>query len=189
MNPIKGKEFEALIIFRATKLEEQGFLTLGRYGTQVVMMNDEGGVPRWQPIPSLPDMEGVIAGTGRQIIIEAKVCSQASYPIYQTGKKHPKQIEHMLRRSKFGALCFLMVHFNGRDLKTKSEPAETFAIPVTSDSNFWREYENAERRTLTRGEADMYGIRIPWNLYSSRASRETPDLTYLLPDKPELKLT
>ena len=78
MDNLKGKAFEALILFRAQKLEADKVLTLGRYGVNVVMMNDEKGVPRWQPIPSLPDMEGVIYGSGRQLIIEAKVCSQSS---------------------------------------------------------------------------------------------------------------
>ena len=177
--PLKGKEFEALILFRAQRLEEQGVLTLGRYGTQVVMMNDDAGVPRWQPIPSLPDFDGCIKG-GRQIIIEAKVCSQASYPIYHTGKSRPKQIEHMLNRAKFGALCFILLHFNPRELKTKSEPAATYAIPVLDD-HFWRMYEAGEIRSLTREDAMLNGNEIPWNLYSTRASKLTPDISKLIP--------
>lgn len=187
MTNLKGKEFEALILFRATKMESEGILTLGRYGVQAVMMNDKiTGKPAWQIIKSLPDFDGCIAG-GRQLIIEAKVCSQASYPIHATGKKHPKQIDHMLRRAKFGALCFLMVHFNARELMTKSEEACTYAIPVL-DNAFWREYEVASKLTLSRYEADLYGIKIPWNVWSSRASKETPDLSFLLPEKPQLIL-
>lgn len=184
---LKGKEFEALIMFRAGKLEEDRLLCLGRYGTQVVMMNDSLGVPRWQPIPSYPDFEGVIYGSGRQIIIEAKVCSQASYPIYATGKKRPKQIEHLLRRAAFGAQCYLLIHWNARDLKTKSEEAETFAIPVL-DNTFWREYESFERKSLNRQEAGLFGFKVPWNAWSSRATKLTPDLSVLLPERPEFKL-
>ena len=180
MNALKGKEFEALILFRAQKLEEQQKLTLTRYGTQVVMMNDEQGIPRWQPIPSLPDFEGVIFGTGQQVIVEAKVCSQSSYPIHQAGKKHPKQFSHMLKRAEFGAKCYLFLHFNGRDLRTKSEPAITFAIKVHPNLPLWREFESAERISLSRADAELYGNEIPWNLYSDRASKLTPDLSFLL---------
>jgi penicillin-binding protein-related factor A (putative recombinase) len=130
---ITGRTLEQLVIFRAQKLEEQGILTLGRYGTMVVMMNDEHGIPRWQPKPSLPDLEGVIAGSGRQLILELKACSQASYPIYGTDRKRPRQIEHMMKRAKFGALCYIMIHFNQRDLKTKYQGAFTIAIPVHRD--------------------------------------------------------
>lgn len=178
---LKGKDFEAIILFRAQKMEVDKVLTLGRYGVNVVMVNDETGVPRWQPIPSLPDMEGVIYGSGRQLIIEAKVCSASSYPLYSTGKKRPKQIEHMLRRAGFGALCYLMIHFNARELKRSSQPAITYAIQI-KDNHFWREYQNCERKTLDRSDCDLYGIKVPWNLYSTRASKESPDLTYLLPD-------
>lgn len=179
MNPISGKEFEALILFRAQRLEEQGILTLGRYGTQVVMMNDEQNIPRWQPIPSLPDFDGCLMG-GRQWIIEAKVCSQASYPIYHTGKDRPKQMTHMIRRAKFGALCHLFIHFNARELKTKSDEAATYAIEIHPDNHFTRMYENAELRTLSRPEAEMHGALVPWDLYSARASKLTPNISTLI---------
>jgi penicillin-binding protein-related factor A (putative recombinase) len=176
-----GREFEALITFRAQRLEDQKILMLGRYGVTARMINNpETGKGEWVVIPSLPDFEGCVFGTGRQIIIEAKVCSQSSYAIAANDQKHPKQIEHMLNRAEFGALCFLMIHYNARELKTKSEPAETFAVPVL-DNHFWREYQNGERRTLNRSEAEMHGIRIPWDTHSQRATKLTPNLSYLLP--------
>lgn len=185
---LKGKEFEALILFRATKLEEAGILTMTRYGVQAVMINNrETGKPEWQIIKSLPDFDGCLKG-GQQIVIEAKVCSGPSYPLYQTGKKHPKQIDHMLRRARFGALCFLMIHFNEQVLMRSTKPAETFAIPVNDDDSFWREYAALSRRTVTRDEAAMYGIAVPWNQYSERSSKLTPDLRVLLPEK-EFELT
>lgn len=183
---IKGKEFEALVLFRARELEKLGILTMGRYGVNVVMMNDPvTHKPAWQPIPSLPDFEGILAGSGRQIILEAKVCSQASYPIAATGKKNPKQIDHMLLRSRFGALCFLLIHFNSRQLLRKSDEAATYAIPVRPDDHFWLEYVNCGRRTLNRQEAEMYGVSVPWNQYSARSTKLTPDLTQLLPSTQE----
>lgn len=187
---LKGKDLEALVLFRASKMEEEKILTLGRYGVQARMMNSltPPFKPEWQVVPSLPDLEGVVFGTGRQLIIECKVCSQASYPIAGTGDKHPKQIDHMMRRAQFGALCYLLIHFNARELVKKSDPAITIAIPVDREAFMWRMYMANELRTLSRNDAMNYGIEVPWNLYSSRASKMTPDLTYLLPDKPELKL-
>ncbi len=182
--PIKGKEFEALILFRARVLEQEKKLTMGRYGVQAVMMNNPAThQPEWQVIPSLPDFEGIIYGEGRQIIIEAKVCSQASYPIHQAGKKHPKQFDHMLRRAEFGALCFLLLHFNPRTLKTKSDPAVTYAIRVHPDMHFWREYEAAERISLDRNDAALNGDVVPWNTYSERATKLTPDISTLIHNK------
>ncbi len=188
MNAIKGKEFEKEILFRASKLEEAGILSLGRYGTQVVMMNDDAGKPAWQPIPSLPDMEGVIIGPGRQIIIEAKVCSGPHYKIAGNDDKHPKQLSHMLRRAEQGALCFLMIHFNERRMVKKHDPCVTVAIPVRREDYFWRMYLANELKTVSRDDAINYGIQIPWNVWSSRASKLTPDLTFLLPEKPTLEL-
>ena len=179
-----GKEFEALIIFRAGKLEEEGVLSLGRYGVQAVMMNGPDGKPGWQIIKSLPDFEGTIPPNGQQIIIEAKVCSQASYPIASTDRKHPKQIDHMMRRARMGARCFLLIHFNPRELKTRNDPAETYAIPVHPDNYFWRMFDAAEERLISRAMAAEYGITVPWNLYSTRASKQTPDLTALLEPAP-----
>jgi penicillin-binding protein-related factor A (putative recombinase) len=182
MQSVTGKEFEALVLFRAQRMEEQKLLTMGRYGVQAVMIADPvTRVPAWQVIPSLPDFEGVIYGTGRQLIIEAKSCSQASYPIHQAGKKHPKQFDHMLRRAEFGALCYLLLHFNPRALKTKSDPAATYAIRVHPDMHFWREYEAAERISLDRADAALNGEVVPWNLYSARASKLTPDISKLIP--------
>ncbi len=178
---LTGKEFEALILFRATKLEELGMMTMTRYGVQAVMMNNrETGRPEWQIIKSLPDFDGCLPG-GRQWIIEAKVCSQASYPLYHTGKDRPKQMAHMIRRAKFGALCHLFIHFNARELKTKSDEAATYAIQIHPDNHFTRMYENAELRTLSRAEAEMHGTLVPWDLYSTRASKLTPNLATLIP--------
>jgi len=177
---LSGKDFENLILFRAHRLEEQGILTMGRYGTQVVMMNDDHGIPRWQPIPSLPDFEGIVSGTGQQIIIEAKVCSQASYPIHQAGKAHPKQFSHMLKRAEFGARCYLLLHFNGREMKTKSDPSTTYAIKVHPDLPLWREHAAAERLSIGRSEADLFGTPLEWNLYSDRASKFTPNIASLI---------
>lgn len=177
---LKGKDLEALLLFRAEKLEEAKIMSLGRYGVQVTYRKDEKGQMMMQPMHSLPDFEGVIFGTGRQIIIETKVCSQASYPIYATGQKHPRQIDHMLKRSQFGALCFLLIHFNERELVRTQSPAVTYALPVHPNTNFWREYKAGERKSVTRGDCELYATQIPWNIWGPRAHKETPDIGVLI---------
>jgi len=185
---ITGNDFEKLILFRAAFMESQGILSLGRYGVQARMVHgepDKNGTPNapgWMVVPSYPDFEGVIAPFGQQIIIEAKVCSQASYPIYATGKKRPKQIAHMLKREKFGAVCYLLIHFNERVLKTRVEPAQTFAIPVKDGAKLWDEYESGERKSLTRADCEEFGIIVPWDVYSFRASKLSPNLSVLIKD-------
>lgn len=183
MNHLTGKQMEELVLFRARELEKQHILTMCRYGVQVMWMKDPAtGQPKMQAVPSLPDFDGCIFGTGQQFNVEVKVCSAASYPLYATHGKRPKQINHMLLRARFGALCYLMIHFNARELIKKTEPAETFALRVHPDEPFWREYENTDVRSLSRGQAEMYGVRVPWTLYSPRAMKLTPDLRALIPN-------
>lgn len=179
---ITGKEFEKALLFRAEKMTKDGILSLGRYGVQAVMMNNKAsGKPEWQVIPSLPDLEGVIIGPGRQVIIEAKVCSQASYPIYHTDLKRPKQIDHMLIRASQGALCYMIVHFNPRTLKTIQDDAVTYAFLVHPAEHFWRLYSENIMKSVDRITAEAYGIRVPWNTWSTRSDKLSPDLSVLLP--------
>jgi len=182
MEPLKGKEFEALILFRASKLEETKLLSLCRYGVQAMMIkNPATGALETKTIPSLPDFDGCIAPDGRQLIIEAKVCSQSSYSILSNDKKHPKQLDHMLLRSEFGALCYLLIHFNGRVLVRQTIEPVTYAIMVRHDSHFWRMYQAGQVKSIAREDAALWGIEVPWNLWSTRASKFTPDLSVLIP--------
>lgn len=182
LEPLKGKEFEELVLFRGRKLEAAGILSLGRFGTTVSMMRDPYTQEmKLQPMPSLPDFDGCIAPTGRQLIIETKVCSQASYPLLNTAQKNPKQIDYMMLREKFGALCYLLIHFNGRSLVKMQVPAETYAIPVIGSMELWRLFDAGVIKSITREDAALHGIPVPWNLWSSRARNTTPDLTVLLP--------
>lgn len=182
---MNGKEFESLVLFRIRAMEEKKLLTGGRYGVQAVMMNDPvTGKPGWQVIPSLPDIEGIIGGTGQQFITELKVCSQSSYPLASTSKKRPRQIDHMLLRSTFGAKCYLLVHFNEYKLIRTSREARTFAFPVHPDLPFWREYASRERLSISRDEGELYASEVRWNTHSDRARKLTPDMSFLLPEAP-----
>lgn len=181
MERLTGRDFEQIVLFRAEKLEQDGRLCLGRYGVQVTMMRDPVTQEmKMQPMRSLPDFEGTIEG-GLQLIIEAKVCSGASYPLLTTSKKHPRQIEHMLKRARFGARCYLLVHFNGRQLVAKMDEPATFAFEVNADMRLWKEFLSGERKSISRADAELIGIPVPWNKWSGRATKESPDIGVLLP--------
>lgn len=200
---LTGKEFEELVLFRARADEERGLYTLGRYGVQGVMMRGDrksgewGGIashpdvpqgpvqttatgkgqgpPSWRPIRSYPDMEGVTPG-GRQFVCELKVESGSGFNMANVTHFGERQLAHLLRRDRFGATAFLLLHFNARHLRKVDQPAVTWAIPVSEKLSFWQEFARAEIKTLSRTAAELVGVRVQWNLYSERAKRETPDL-------------
>jgi penicillin-binding protein-related factor A (putative recombinase) len=167
---VTGKEFEELIIYRARMDEASGLYVMGRYGVMATFRDGE-----WHPITSLPDFEGIQPG-GHQFIFDAKVCSQASYDLSHTASKSfTHQYKALRRRDKFGALCFLLIHFNERVLKTKVELGLTILFPIT-DNEFWNAYDRSEQKSLSRNEAIMYGIKVSWNTATARSKRLTPDL-------------
>lgn len=177
---LTGKQFEELLLFRAKRLEERGALTMGRYGVQATRFGKPGEAQEWHPIASLPDFEGVLPG-GRQFIIEAKSFSAATFPINQ--KMEDRQLSHMLERSDFNVLCFLVVHFNARQLTNSEQPAVTYAMPVKRRHEFWKAFDRGERKGINRSDCELYAIEIPWNLYSARAKKMTPDITVLFEDE------
>jgi len=133
---LSGKEFEALILESVARCQRYGTLCGGRYGVMVTMVDG-----KWLPIPSYPDFEGCLSG-GRQWIVEAKTCSQSSFPMVKQSLK-PKQVKHMLERSAFGALSFLFIHFNERRSTRINDPGITYAIPVTSAWPRWKQFVDA----------------------------------------------
>lgn len=158
--PLTGKAFEHLV---KKALDEHGrrrAIHAGRYGVQVQGIRDVGGKLEWRPVPSLPDFEGVVAG-GRQFVFDAKVCSQASLSLH-ADHAPTKQLRHLLARGRMGAVSFLLVHWNARELKTKSEPPQTFVVPVAPHLELWRELETAQRRTLNRLDCQLRGHEITW---------------------------
>ncbi len=103
---------------------------------------------------------------GSHIIFDAKVCSQASFPWDKyrsiTRGARARQLKHMLKRSRFGARCFFLFHWNERLLKTKSVSARTFVVPVRHDDDYWTKVEMAEIKSLTRDDCFSIGVEIPW---------------------------
>lgn len=71
----------------------------------------------------------------------------------------------MYERARFGSLCFFLIHWNERRLKTKTVPAETYAFPVYDDHPFWQMFEAGEEKGLSRGQCEESGIQVVWEAH------------------------
>ena len=164
---MNGKDFERITLHRLEWEERQGRCTAGRYGVQGVFIDG-----KWSPIKSLPDLEGVLLG-GRQFCFELKVCSQASFPL-DDDKLKARQLKHLTRRARFGAIAFLLIHFAARELKTKSEGPMTTAFPVLPGHPFWDAFDRGESTRIARDDAEHFGVPVAWNAPGARKN-STPD--------------
>jgi penicillin-binding protein-related factor A (putative recombinase) len=173
-----GREFEDLVLFRirATAESIPERFDGGRYGVQVAHFKDkETGELVVRPMRSLPDFEGVYHGT--QWVFEAKVVSGASFAMRAGATAFEgRQLRFMLKRSRAGALCFVMIHWNARKLKTKEEDERTYAIPINPDLGLWKEWKAGELRTITRGHCENYGVEVAWDWHTKRAKKITPNV-------------
>jgi len=172
---MKAKDFESHCLRYFDTTKRAGTATAGRYGVMASLLDG-----KWQPRASLPDIEGILAG-GRQFIFDCKVCSQSSQRIDQDawGSMRGRQISHMLDRSDLGAICFLLVHFNPRELKTRTDPEETFAVQVHRKVDLWSEFGTQQRKSISREWCRIYlpvSCRVAWELPSSRAKIPRPIL-------------
>lgn len=202
---LKSKELENICIYRMECEEAAGRATMSRYGVQAVYagagwdrtnidcasiaetmniradqvktiienFSRPASIHPWQPIKSLPDFEGALPG-GRQFIFETKVCSQASFPLDES-KFAERQLKHLLKRSRFDVITFILIHFNKRELKTKSSTARTIAFPVRHDHPFWQAFSRAEVKRISEQDCEQYGINVEWNVYPGR-KKESPDI-------------
>ena len=176
--PVKlcGKDFEQALMDAAAREERSGNLTMTRYGTKSVTIKDDsdptGKKTKTIQVPSLPDFEGVL-WNGRQFIIEAKACEGASFEMRKE-KIKPQQVEHMLKRDRFGVPCFLVIHFAERQGRNFFHPAITVALPVTNAVPCWQAYVDAHavakklkgkpkpQGSISRDVAQEMGTLVPW---------------------------
>lgn len=173
---MNGKDFETICLARMQKEEEAGRATMGRYGVQASMRKDEAtGEMIWSPIHSLPDFEGLLCRSGRQFVFDAKVSGEASFKIREEARSQSRQLAHMMKRARFGAICFYLVHFKERVLKKRTDDAQTWAFPVHPDHPFWAGFERGESRSITRLEFQEHGVLVPWNV-SPGGRTERPDI-------------
>jgi penicillin-binding protein-related factor A (putative recombinase) len=153
-----GKEFEALLARQFMAYREKGLASISRYGVQAIRTSPSDIIT----IKSLPDFEGLIEGIDKQVIFDAKVCSQASFDLHPFRDRKRRQLEHMLERSRYGATCGFLIHWPERQLKTKSVPATTCWFPVQYKHPFWDAFESAEVRRLNRSDCEHYGHDVTW---------------------------
>jgi penicillin-binding protein-related factor A (putative recombinase) len=167
---LTGKEFEKLVVEQAAIYEEKGIACIGRYGVQANMapkkIPDGGRQFETVMIQSLPDFEGIRMG-GSHITFDAKVCSAASFAWAkyrsETRGARSRQLRHMLKRSRFGADCYFLIHWNERVLKAKTIPAATYAFPVDYRMEYWDKVESMEVKSLTQEDCQSLGRLVEWN--------------------------
>ena len=200
---MNSKDFERICIHRMEAEEAAGRATMSRYGVQgafrkgqpssdlallagligntystlrALEMAFEAGrasVDAWQPITSNPDFEGIVFG-GRQFVFDCKLCNQASFPLDKDSKSQSKQHRHMRTRARFGAVCFYLIHFPPRELKTKTDPAATWAFPV-NDGHFWQAFDRNEVKRITRADCEQYAELVNWDC-GDRGRTPRPDI-------------
>ena len=127
----------------------------------------------------MPDFDITLAG-GRQCVVDAKVCSQASLPLdeYKAENKRSnkrKQLEVLYRKAKFGAISFLLIHFNPRPLKMGPTEAKTFAFPVYESHPFWQSFEKGEVKRIGEEECAECAYEVKWNVYPGKR-KSSPDV-------------
>ena len=144
----------------------------GLYGVQAVPRKNKAHDPEdpdsrpvvFQPIKSLPDFEGVLDG-GRQFMFDCKVVSGASLPLskYDMDRgERRRQLNHMLTRSRFKAICGFMIHFNARKSERIDDLAVTYLFPVIHDHTFWTRFDAGIKRTINREDCEQIAIRVCW---------------------------
>lgn len=170
---LTGKAFEKLLVEQHQVYKKANAASVGRYGVQVSIIKEGEKVV----MQSLPDFEG-IDQTSTCYIFDAKVCSQASFALDkyrdETKGSRRRQLNHMMERSRFGAFCAFLIHWNARELKTKSEPAETFWFPIHHSSFFWIQFECGEIKSINRDDCREYGSKIEWRK-SPKGRKHRPD--------------
>jgi hypothetical protein len=181
---LTGKEFEQALTDAAAREEKNGLLVMDRYGVEVSVFGD-----KTIATPSKPDFEGTRAD-GKHFIIEAKVCAASAFDL-RTSHIKPRQVRHMLKRSKFNSRCFLFIHFCQRVLKNANQPAFTVAIPVSGEDPRWQRYVEAcdaakrdkkkmeAQGSINRNEAHDIGQLVAWHVPAG-CRKATPNLLPVL---------
>lgn len=157
---LKAKEWEKECQEAFQWTRKRGIATASRYGVVATMI--EG---KWIPIPSLPDFEGVVnedGKRGRQFIFDCKVCSGPSFPIGKLREERKRQLNHMLERAEFGAICFFAVWFNEWQTQSNYYPPSSWAFPVFKQHPLWEQFAAGFGSTITRLACEEYAVPIQW---------------------------
>ena len=175
-----GRAFEDSTLERLSNEEANGHGCFGRYGVQAAVMGRHAdGSVHARLIPSLPDFEGVLSPSGRQVVWDNKVVSGPSLNLvnYREATKgsRRRQFRHMIDRADHGAICGFLIHWNSRELKSTSQEASTWWLPVSSRMRIWKEFVCGELRVLTRAQCETHGLEVFWNK-GDRERKYRPDV-------------
>jgi penicillin-binding protein-related factor A (putative recombinase) len=153
-----GREFEDAVARRCLWYREHNLASIGRYGVQAIHTSPTDVIT----MKSLPDFEGLVGGSPRQIIFDCKVCSQASFDLSPYRDRKKRQLKHMFERSIYGATCGFLIHWNERELTRRTDKKITWWFPVDSQMPFWAEVESSVVRRITRDACEEYGKEMGW---------------------------
>lgn len=179
---LTGKAFEDIIVPRLATLKTQRLACIDRPGVHAITIRRfEDGTVQARLIASLPDFQGVFGRPGREVIFDLKVCSQPAFDLskyrIETRGARSRQLRHMLDRSQFGSVCFFLIHWNERKLKTKFEPAITYAFPVCESSDFWNGFEAGTEKSIRRTHCETHGVEVPWTTVGQERTAR-PDVMF-----------
>jgi len=169
---MKGKDFEDLCIQRARKEEDNGNLTMGKYGVRGAF---DAATKTWRPIPSYPDFEGVTMD-GRQFIFDAKVISGTSLPM-KADHSPLRQREHLFKRWDWNVTTFYLVHclaFTSPAGK-KTYPEMTIALPTDPGLEHWEGVGDESRKSFSRDDLLKFGLIVHWTLPDSASRKKLPN--------------
>ncbi|MEM1225979.1 MAG: hypothetical protein AAGJ40_09780 [Planctomycetota bacterium] len=179
-----GKEFEDIVKKRMDDESDSQNVCIDRSGVKAAIRErrDDGTVVA-QVMKSRVDFDGLLPA-GRAFDFDCKVCSGASFPLNQYRedigtKSKTNQMEYLMRRSRFRSLAGFLIHWNSRELRTKTEPAETFWFPVDQRMRFWRSFMLMDVRSINRSACRTYGYEVRWNR-RGRERNYRPDVLSLL---------
>lgn len=169
---LTGAELEDLVVEQCSNYERAHLACIGRYGVQAARTQTD-----WVIMQSLPDFEGPLA-SGVHVVFDVKACSQASFSWdkyrSETRGSRSRQLRHMLKRSRFGAKCFFLMHWNERALTKRVVPARTFVLPVQHDFDYWDKVEGGEVKSITIDDCNTLGVEVEWTK-QDRGTKYRPD--------------
>ena len=157
---MKAKEWESECLEAFQHLSKQKIATARRYGVMAIMDQNK----QWRPVPSYPDIEGVVAPAGQQFVFDCKVCSGPSFPLSKLREERKKQLNHMLERSRFGAICFFAVYFNPHETTRDYQGESAWAFPVWQGHELWRDFAMGATSTISRLACAEYAHKIEWRI-------------------------
>ena len=160
---MKSKEFEDVCLERMADEFAAGRAKMNRYGVQCTIIGTSPlGEPIYRPLRSAPDFDITLPPEGLHAIVEAKVCSSASFPLHDEFFK-VRQLKYMLEHATCGAVCGLLIHFPERVLVTKTVDEMTVLFPVHPAHPFWCEFELGDVKSINREDCDRYAAEVFWN--------------------------